>query len=185
VDLTEIHELRDRIIKAKEESGYNGLITTGLFYELNRITNSSATPFFTVKEYDIDTPKGKMYSAKRLFVEFGEPTGYQFAINVLGSYSTFRALEQGRHTKKLVAEWIEELEVKLHSEQIQHLRALSEGEGNTAYQAAKLLVTQEYKEKDKKGRPKKEDIAKAAKKELDLTNDIGDDFKRLGLPWQQ
>jgi hypothetical protein len=184
MDLTEIHKIRDFITSLRDDNPNAGYSTAALFYELSHTTRhrSNINPPFTTRERDYTNQNGLQFvSARKLFIEFNDPTGYTFAMEVLGSWKHFQMLEEGKTTGPLIKEWKEELDAKLHAEEIQHLRALAEGEGSTAYNAAKYLANKEYKPKAEKGRPKKEDIQKAAKAELKLSGDIKGDLERAGI----
>jgi len=184
MDLTEIHKIRDFITSLRDDNPSAGYSTAALFFELSHTTRhrSKIVPPFTIRERDYTNTHGDTYiSARKIFMDFNDPTGYLFAIEVLGSWKHFQRLEKGKLTGPLITEWREELEAKLHAEEIQHLRAMASGEGNQAYQASKFLATKEYKEKMAKGRPKNEDIQKAAKEEAKLSKDVKGDLERSGI----
>jgi len=184
MDLTEVHEIRDFITSLRDDNPNAGYSTAALFYELSHTTRhrSGIRPPFTTRERDYTNQNGdKFISARRIFMEFNDPTGYMFALEVLGSWKHFQMLEAGKVTGPLIEEWKEELDAKLHAEEIQHLRVQAAGEGSTAYNAAKFLASKEYKGKAEKGRPKKADIEKAAKTEVIKLKTVDNDLARLGL----
>ena len=120
---------------------------------------------FTLNDED-KVYQDKVYpSLKKLYLEIGDPTEYQFAKQCLLGWRHWVRLGENKLFKPFLQEWRDELEVALRSEGI--LSVMSQSEEN--FQAAKWLADKGW---DKKGvgRPSKADKTR----ESNIQNRLGD-----------
>ena len=133
-----------------------------------------------------DAPDG-VVSMKEMYLEIADPTEYEFATQVLGSWEHWQKLCQCSWFAPHRTLWQAELEDKLRSEGVAIMREIAQSGNKGAAAAAKWLAEKGFNKEvgmrspSKRGRPSKEEVAaerKAAVKELDETEE---DAKRIGL----
>ena len=167
-------ELKD---KMKDKLGRYRTMSLFREFYLNE-EGSDLEPVYCLKDED---PQGKLPSLKQMYMEIGDPTEYEFAIQAFGSYQHWLKIKNARAIKKFVEDWPIELEVKLRSEGIRSVvdEALN---GKSKFNAAKFLAKGEWKEShSKRGRPSKEEVEREVKIAAKLDAEIGADAQRLGL----
>ena len=148
--------------------------TQSLFKEYAHQSPSYA-PIFTLKEFD----DGEYKSFPKLFITFNDPTGYQFAKSVLGSYEHWMRLTSQKWFRSHLDGWLEELEVKLASEGLMKIKRIADGGDQQALAASKFLVNKGWEAS--KGRPKKADILRAARIQGGIEAAVEEDMGRLKL----
>lgn len=119
----------------------------------------------------------------KVYVEEGDPSGYKVTQKLLdGDYTLWTILMGCRWFVSAKELWDRELDAKLFSEGMDQIRELAEnGMPAQKLSAAKFLANKEYK-KDKsnsKGRPRREDIDRAARDLAVSDRDIEDDLNRI------
>jgi hypothetical protein len=126
--------------------------TTSLFIEFNK-DEDKYPAFYTLGEEDA-TKDGKVYiSAKRKYMHYADPTEYLFATKIFGSYECWEAVLNSPDIRAHVEQWRKELDLKLRSEAICHLR---ERMGNDI-NAEKWFAEEKWKA-PKRGRPRKQKV---------------------------
>lgn len=154
-------------------------ITKGLFFETITFDHKKIfTPPFTLKSYDHEYEGVKYASMKLLYMSFDDPTEYQFAIQVLGSWEHWKKLCDTTWFAPVVAEWRDEMEIKLRSQGVQAMAILAVSGKESA---AKWLAEGGFKEKRKAGRPTKEEKEGELKKQTRIRDDLKADMERLGI----
>ena len=134
-------------------------LTTQLFEELAR-DDVAAKPVFKLSDW------------RKRYVEIGDPTGYDAAMELLGDWEHWLLLCKAPGFAAALAEWNAELEQKMKSSAIKQLVKQSRLPTGTA--AAKWLAEQGGK--PRRGKPQEaDDDGKEAK------GKVNDDAKRLGL----
>jgi hypothetical protein len=124
-------------------------LTQGLFLEIGY----GEYAVYTLKEYDYPY-KGKHYpSLKKLYLAEEDPTEYSFAEKHLLGWQHWKRLCENKQIARHVAEWREELELKLRSQAIRDMINLCANEGGN-YSAAKFLADRGW-DKRAAGRPSK------------------------------
>lgn len=120
-------------------------------------------------------PPFTLESWKEVYLECGDITGYKACETLMGNWEHWQQLWEHPMLKPYMEKWQEELKIKLKSEAIGKMLAMS---GNNA-QAAKWLAEEGYLEEKKRspGRPKKE---KEVEHEVGSSRAISD-IARLGL----
>lgn len=107
--------------------------------------------------YDIDL-------FHKRFIELEDLTEYDAAMELVGSWKEWNRL--GRdwpEFRNYIAQWKEELEVKLQSEAIKKVLRFSRGDDQKALTSAKFIATKDYNREAGKGRPSKAERRKEAK----------------------
>lgn len=137
---------------------------------------------FTLKKYD-HVKDGKTYISLYLkYMEIGDPTEYQVAERLFGSWDHWLALTRSKWFGKHLTGWREELAVRLESERFFEMKDATNDRGAHGVSATKWLA-ERYGEKSiaKRGRPSKQEKANHLAKLKDETAELDDDIARLGL----
>lgn len=145
--------------------------TQSLFLELGYGTEA----LFTLKDQDHEHD-GKIYpSMKRLYLEFEDPTEYEFANTVLLNWKHWQRMCENKVIRKHIDEWREELEVKLRSQAIRD--AIQEAKKGH-FQAAKWVADRGWSTRGA-GRPTKAEVEHEKRIQSRLDNDYSADVVRL------
>ena len=135
-------------------------------------------PIFTLKDQSYDDPKyGHLISFKQVYLQLSDPTGYLAALELLGSWKHWQKLCTAPWFQKHLAEWQDELEVKLKSEGIRRIYDASQADPLKGYQASKYLAEKGWE--PKRGRPTKAEVDKEKKIQAKLTEALDDDLERI------
>lgn len=153
-----------------------------LFLEMSYEDTSNA--IFTLKEDDYEH-HGKFYtSLQKLFVSLvpNDPTEYEFAQLVFGSWEIWEAISTSPRLKGFVQKWRKEAHVKIKSQAIQAIAMEMKEGGRSSFSAAKLLLDKGWLDKDSASVAKN----KLAKKEQEEEDKralamLSDDAQRLGI----
>lgn len=159
--------------------------TKSLFYELSYTDPGSA--IFTLKDEDLEKD-GKIYiSLKKLYLSLApaDPTEYDFAQTVFGSWETWQAIANSPYLTSWIGACRREMEVKVKSTAIKALAEEMRSGGRAAFGAAKLLLEKGWIDKEPASLAKR----KLAAKEDEDTNKqamalFSQDAERLGLKVQ-
>jgi hypothetical protein len=143
-------------------------------------------------EYRMIKPMFSLYTDKpdcinmgKVYVEEGDPSGYKVANKILdGDYTLWTALMGCRWFLAAKEVWDRELDAKLYSEGMDTIRKMAGDDAVAPAQrlaASKFLATKGYRKDNvaSKGRPKREDIDKAAKDLAASERDFEADLKRI------
>lgn len=109
-------------------------------------------------------------SARKLYIECNDPTGYKFSTTHLGGWAHWQKLRDSPAIRVEIDKWEEELEVKLRAESVSNMMTLAVGE--RGYQANKFLIDKGWIEK-KAGRPTKAAIQKKIKEKANEYQEFG------------
>jgi hypothetical protein len=135
-------------------------------------------PFFSLYK---DRPN--LINFGRVYVEEADPSGYKVAQRLLdGDYTLWTVLLGCRWFVAAKELWDRELDAKLYSEGMDEIRTLAkEGMPAQKLAASKFLATKAYRKDNSasKGRPKREDIDRAAKDLAATDRDIEADVERI------
>lgn len=154
--------------------------TESLFAETTKAYDSYP-PEFTLSDKDRTRNGAPLLSLKRLYMEAGDPTEYNFAMQVFGSWEHWQKLCKCKWFQPHLDKWRIDLEAKVVAEAVAAIREISKDIGNKGrLTAAKWLAERQFS-KGKKGRPSKEDIARETQKLLEHNEDVGEDAERLGI----
>jgi len=135
---------------------------------------------YTLKPYD---HKGSM-SMYRKYMEIGDPTEYEMAIALLGSWKHWQLLAEASWFKPLLEEWRKELKIKFESDRYQEMIEVAEKHKGTpmGVQATKWLA-ERYSgtAPPKRGRPSKAEKKAALQREQEEDALLAEENERLGL----
>lgn len=132
-------------------------------------------PMYTLRDKEY---KG-LPSIKEAYLSMEDPTGYRVATECLGGWEHWKRLTSLAWFKTHLAQWEEELEIKLKCKGIRKMMELSEGDKAVAKDATKFIVNREWE--SKRGRPSKAEIERATKINSAVSNEVDSDFKLLKL----
>ena len=131
---------------------------------------------FTLKDYDHEY-EGKMYySLKKIYLEKGDPTEYQFAVENLAGWDHWQKICNNKVLAQHIEKWRAELELKLVSEGVRLIVNSAKGKGN--WLAAKFLAERGWQTRAA-GRPTKEELEKNIAIESAIQSEFEDDLKRF------
>lgn len=139
---------------------------------------------FTLKKYDHEKD-GKTYISLYLkYMEIADPTEYQVAIRLFGSWDHWQALTRSKWFGEHLTGWREELKIRLESDRYYEMQGVATNDKGSAQsvQATKWLA-ERYGDKEtaKRGRPSKAEKAKHLNKLKSETAELNEDIARLGL----
>lgn len=147
-------------------------LTQSLFLELGYNVQYA---IYTLKEQDYEY-KGKLYpSLKRLYLEEEDPTEYMFSQKYLLNYPHWKRICANKQIRVYIDEWREELELRLRA---QAVKSLIDMTANGNFQAAKFLADRGW-DKNKVGRPSKEELEKRVAIGERVSEDFQADIARL------
>ena len=145
--------------------------TQSLFLELGY----GADALFTLKDQDHEHDGTTYLSMKRLYLEFEDPTEYEFANTVLLGWKHWQRMCENKVIRKHIDEWREELEVKLRSQAIRD--AIQEAKKGH-FQAAKWVADRGWSTRGA-GRPSKADVEHEKKVQARIDNEYSGDVVRM------
>tara|TARA_R100000781_G_scaffold114004_2_gene83788 strand:+ start:476 stop:1009 length:534 start_codon:yes stop_codon:yes gene_type:complete len=139
---------------------------------------SEVEPLWTLQDED---PQGVLPSLKKLYMDIGDPTEYEFALQAFGSWKHWIKIKSSKNIKVHLEDWPIELEVKLRSEGIKGVIKEAES-GKAKFNAAKFLANADWKAStSKRGRPSKEEVERERKIAAKLNSEFSEDAERIGL----
>jgi hypothetical protein len=139
-------------------------------------TNVTQMPSeWTLKPY----PSKGLPSAHALYLECADPTEYEFANQLLGSWAHWQRMLECKWFMPYVDAWRDELEIKLRSEAVRNIGTISKGTSPGALNASRWLAEKGWTEK-KRGRPSKQEVASERKKQALVSQEVADDLARIG-----
>ena len=149
-------------------------LTQSLFLEVGY--NEAAV--YTLKDVDHEY-EGKTYpSLKRLYLDMGDPTEYQFANQYLAGWDHWQKICKNKQLLAFIEGWRVELEIKLRSDGVMAVRRHSRSNNPTAWQAAKWLADKGWDVRGV-GRPSKEDVDREVKVQAAVVSQFELDEARL------
>lgn len=158
--------------KNKLKDGQGRPLTQSLFLEVGYTDYA----VYTIDQDEDYEYKGRVYpSLKRLYLECGDPTEYEFANKHLLGWKHWQRLKANKVLNKRFSQWEEELEVKLRSEGIKN--AIEHAKTGT-FQAAKWLADRGW-DKRGAGRPSNEEVEKETRIQEKIADEYADDVAYL------
>lgn len=139
-------------------------------------------PIFTLSTED----KDGCISMYRKYIEIGDPTEYQVAMKLLGSWEHWELLSSRTWFKPHIDLWRRDLDRKRKSDLVFKVQDLADNASNEAVRSSAIKwleerTTTQPKHSPKRGRPSKVEIENKLKDELDDLATINNDAKRLGV----
>lgn len=130
---------------------------------------------YTLKEHDHEWNGRVFPSLKRLYIEAEDPAEYDFANKYLLNWQHWIRIQENKLLVKHVAEWREELEMKLRSRAVKEMAKAAQA-GN--YQATKWFVDKGWETRPA-GRPSKAEIAGEKAKLAKIGEEFSADVHRM------
>lgn len=117
------------------------------------------------------------------YMDLGDPTEYQQALQLLGSWRHWEVLTACDWFKPYIERWRKELAVQIESDQIKTMKDIQSSMPGTpqAIQATKWLADRNKQPKAKRGRPSKEERNALIKEESEEDKLLIEEAERLGL----
>ena len=159
--------------------------TQSLFIET---PNVAYPAYFTLKKSDT-TKAGHTYiSLYRKYMAIADPTEYQVAVQLFGSWSHWQALMKSQWFMDNLNEWRYELRTRLESERYHEMKEhiKDDPKSTQAMQATKWLAGRYGDAKQaKRGRPSKLEKEQALRQATEDDKTLNEDAKRIGLGWEK
>lgn len=114
-----------------------------------------------------------------LYLEMGDPTGYEFAKAAFESWEHFKHLSKLSWFKRHLDMWHDELEVRMRSQAIVSLHNVATTQGNRGITAAKYIAERGWEKK--RGRPSKAEVEREKKQQARIDQEIDEDASRLSV----
>lgn len=163
-------------------NGSNKIKTRSLFYELE--PDQKEDCIFTLKDEDLVIDGKKLISLKRLYLNLvvNDPTEYEFAQEVFGSWEVWEAISVQRSFKAIIEKWRSEVAVKIKSEAIRSISEEMRSGGRSSFSAAKLLLDKGWIDKETfDSKTKKKLKEKEEQENKEARSLLLSDAERLGL----
>ena len=163
----------------KNDSG--AVMTKALFYELSY--NDTTHVIFTLKDKDIELPNGRPAVAlSQKFIDLCtmDPTEYEFASVIFGSWEIWERISNAPSVKPHVAKWRKEATIRRKAMAFKAVVSeVSEG-GRSSFTAAKYLIEENWKDQGqtKDGRAARKEVRETASAAYERSA-ISEDLKRL------
>lgn len=149
-----------------------------LFWEMvTPAQRKEFVPPYTLKEEDFTNEEGTFVSARAIYLAAKDPTEYEAAMALLGSWEHWKKLLEVDWFVAELTKWREELEIALKSEAIAAMRLTAKTEGSKGTAAAKFIAQGGWEEK--KGRPSKAAVEKEARIQARIHDELDDDIERM------
>lgn len=134
---------------------------------------------YTTYDDDFEKDGVKYPSLRKIYLAFDHVPHleYDFADKFLGGWKHWQELCKSKTLAPHIQEWRETLEVKLQAKALRSMINTSYDDTPTGFNAKKYLADKGWMEK--KGRPKKEDIEREAKKQARVEDEIAGDLARI------
>ena len=132
-----------------------------------------------IKELSSDDAPYSLDEMHDIYVETEDPTEHKAAMALLGSWEHWEAMTRCVPFKKILEGWRTEMSVRIRSRAIMYIHDLSVQPNG--FQAARWLAEKGWVEKASKGRPRQDDIDRAAKEEAGVRDSIANDGARISL----
>lgn len=163
--------------------GSNKIRTRSLFYEFSYDDPTYA--LFTIKEMDWQGANGVTYlSLRKLYLSMilTDPTEYEFAQTVFGSWDVWSAIKKSPFIKKDYELWRKEGIVKIKSMAIQAIAEEMRSNSRSSFSAAKLLLEKGWLDKEAASQAKQKLTAKEKEEEdKEALALLSEDADRLGI----
>jgi len=152
--------------------------TLSIFYEYH---NPEYEYYYSIGNKDINVEGKNIPSLYKLYMSYVHVPGqeYDFAVEHLGGWKHWKKLCDNANLRKIIAEWHNEMEVKIRASAIKNMLSLSTENNAAGANAAKWLAEKGYELK--RGRPSKAEREGYLKKEEQINSAIDEDLERVGL----
>lgn len=150
--------------------------TVSLFVGYN---TSNLEPILTLAEED-QVVDGVVYpSLQKIYLSYNDPTEYQFAIDVFGSWRAWKRISGSAKIAEHVNRWREEAEIRMRSEAIRALHEVATNEGPRGVGAAKYVAERGWEKRA--GRPSNEEVERQKRIHAGISKALDEDAERIGI----
>lgn len=156
----------------------NHYFTKLLFLETWRKLKTYDRLFDPVFTYS--RPYPGLVDGKQTFIDLGDPTGYKWAMQYLGSWDHFEQLVATEWFGPVFHVWKAELKTKQVSDAVTKINEIAAGESSNALAASKYIAEQGWISKNTRGRPSALELKGELKKAAELAKQHDDDLARIG-----
>lgn len=175
----------DKLAKFKN-SGWGSWLSRALFLEQYYTSNDDNSLVLYSLQAQDRTVQGKTYpSIIRLYVELGDLTEYLFANKYFGGWDHWQHLCECEWFKPYLSKMRTELELKIQAEALQRMMDEALSDGRNAFQVNRFLVSKGWVSdrtphaEERRGRPSKDEIRKAAIDQASRISKAEEDLKRI------
>lgn len=151
----------------------NRYLTKGMFIEY------SPSGIFTLGRED----KGDIPSLFRLYMEMEDLTEYEFANAYFEDWDHWVKVSNSFFVRNHVAKWRTELEMALKAKALRKIKELSQSRDKGSFEAQKYILSKGWIdkeiEKNRRGRPSKQEVLRAAAEEAFSQDIVRDAEERL------
>lgn len=151
--------------------------TQSLFLETN---SADVFPLMTLKDVDWEYKGIMLPSLRKIYMDLADPTEYEVAIHVLGSWEHWTRFFSNKKIMKYLQQYRNELEVKTRSGAIRAMISTATLDGSKGTSAAKYIAEKGW-EKRKAGAPSKIEVQKELKIQTDIDHELEEDLRRIGI----
>jgi len=159
------------------KSSNGKLRTNSLFIELNK-TKSLA--IFSISDEDVTKNSIDYPSLRKIYLNYNDPTEYEFAIEVFGSWKQWETILGNAQLMTYIQDWRDEAEIKYRSIALKALVATATQDGAKGTTAAKYIAEKGWI-KRKAGAPSREERAGMKKINDAVTKETKEAAERMGL----
>lgn len=162
----------------------NRALTKTLFWQhSNRSPNQ---PVYCLEREDHTVMSVKGYrlhilSARKIYLEARDPTEYEAAKRLVGSWDTWQSMVEAYWFKPHLERWRRELAIMLESEALQTLSMAARQTDAKGVNAAKFFANKEYEKDGKKSVKEVKKMQEAEQAEKVALDETDEDLKRLGI----
>jgi hypothetical protein len=150
-----------------------------LFFEETGADKS--TVVYTLKDVDHEG----FPSLYRLYMELDDPTEWEVANQLMDGWEHWENLCTCTWFKPIVERWRKEVELRMKSKALHRIRSEAKTASREAFAANKYILEKGWEPKEgsksNRGRPTKDEIKRAADDLAKASNQLSDDYHRLGL----
>lgn len=150
-----------------------------LFFEETGADKS--TVVYTLKDVDHEG----FPSLYRLYMELDDPTEWEVANQLMDGWEHWENLCTCTWFKPIVERWRKEVELRMKSKALHRIRSEAKTASKEAFAANKYILEKGWEPKESsksgRGRPTKDEIKRAADDLAKASNQLSDDYLRLGL----
>ncbi len=152
--------------------------TKALFYEYNP---DKSQVLYTLQDED----KGDIPSLYRLYMELGDLTEYEFAVQHFYNWEHWKMLCSISWFIPHIARWREELDLKTKAEALKRIKAeAKDPKAKNTFSANKVLIDRSWenskpKKPTPRGRPTKEEVLGELKREVQESKELDKDLQRI------
>ena len=173
------NNLKEQGINPFRHPANNVRFLLGLFYE--KVASDKSTVLYTLKDNDHEG----FPSFYRLYMEIDDPTEWNVAQELVDGWEHWEILCESSWFKPYIERWRKELDLRMKSKALHKIRLEAKTNNKEALAANRYLLERGWEPKEsnknKRGRPTKEEIKQAANTLASEERSLLEDMNRLRL----